>query len=704
MKGRKQSYSELQKENEVLRVRLSEAEELTRAISNNEIDAVIVNGDDGEQIFTLRGAEHSYRVLVETMNEGAVTLVTESGHDIFYCNQKFAAMLKMPLEQVIGASLRRFIAPEDLPVWDALIRQSASGRSRSEIQLRAADGTYVPVLLSFSVLQSDEISGLCLVATDLTEQKEIVAAEKLARSILEQAAEAIIVCNAEGRIIRASRQAQQLCGGLLLDEHFDQALRLRLVGSDQPGECEDEERYFSLSAVLRGEACRGIEVIFTCGAQPSCHLLANAGPLIGDDRRIVGCVVTLTDITDRKQAEAERELSLAREKAAREAAEAANRSKDEWLTVVSHELRNPLNAILGYTRLLRAGPVDAQQIKHCTEIVERSARAQLQLIEDLLDTARVVSGKLKLEIQPLNLASVVEKAVEVIYPAADAKSIQLLVAINDDAGQITGDPERLQQVVWNLLSNAVKYTPQGGHVELRLERAASHIEITVHDTGKGIGADFLPHIFDRFSQSDSSSTRRHGGLGLGLALVKHLVELHGGTIQASSTGEGKGASFTVCLPVRAVYTPTDEDEPDRLSIDGLCGVTPLAGVRALVVDDEAEARELLTFSLRQYGAQVTAAASAEEAMSILQDAEATWPDVLISDISMPDADGYHLIRRLREWEHHAGERQAILPAIALTAYSRTEDRLRALMNGFQMHIAKPVEPVELVMVIRTLTR
>jgi PAS domain S-box-containing protein len=691
------------KENEELRASLAEAEEVLQALRGSEVDAVIVSGAGGEKIFTLEGAEHPYRVLVETMNEGAATLISSTGHDVFYCNQRFAAMLRAPLEQVIGASITHFIAPDDLPAFEECLAQASSGERRCEMTLRAADGSRVPVLLSFSSLRQEGAEGVCLVATDLTEQKEIVAAEKLARSILEQAAEAIVVCDAEGRVIRASRQAQVLCGGALLKDKFEQSLRLRLV-KEHPSapECQsDDGEYFSLDNVLGGEDCRGVEVSFTPpGGQP-CYLLANAGPLVGDDQRILGCVVTLTDITERKRAGAERDQLLARERAARESAEAANRSKDEWLAVVSHELRSPLNAILGYSRILRTARADTQQTRHCSEVIERSAKTQLQLIEDLLDTARIISGKLRLEIQPVNLVSVIERALEVIRPAAEAKQINLIPLLDREAGQITGDSERLQQVVWNLLSNSVKYTPQGGSVEVRLARVASHIEVTVSDTGKGISADFLPHIFDRFSQNDSSSARRHGGLGLGLALVKHLTELHGGTIEAASAGEGLGTTFTVCLPVRAVYTPTDEDEQRELALEGISETQPLAGIRALVVDDEPEARELLSYSLTQYGARVQTASSAAEALNLLKQSKGALPDILISDVSMPEQDGYSLIQKVREWERSEG-RSRMLPAVALTAFSRTEDRLRALMNGFQMHVAKPVEPVELVLVIKSL--
>jgi CheY-like chemotaxis protein/nitrogen-specific signal transduction histidine kinase len=387
------------------------------------------------------------------------------------------------------------------------------------------------------------------------------------------------------------------------------------------------------------------------------------------------------------------------ERQARRQAEEANRMKDEFLALVSHELRSPLNAILGYAALLRYCGLDAQKIKHAAEVIERSGKAQAQLIDDLLDTARIISGKLRLEVGPVDLVSVIQQAVQTIRPAADAKGILLETDLPSEIGQITGDPVRLQQVVWNLLSNAVKFTPRGGRVEARLERVDPYICIAVSDTGKGVSPDFLPYIFDRFSQADASSAKRYGGLGLGLALVKYLVELHGGTIEAASAGEGQGATFKVTLPVRAVATPLGE-----------AGVAPipvkssgeLAGVRALVVDDEDDARKLIGTALTQYGADVVAVSSAEEAYTLITATPLQGRlDVIVTDIGMPGEDGYSLIRRVREWERARG---AHIPAVALTAYGQVEDRVRALNAGFQMHLAKPVEPAELAAVITSLIR
>ena len=427
----------------------------------------------------------------------------------------------------------------------------------------------------------------------------------------------------------------------------------------------------------------------------------HASPIRNTRGAIVGGVAVVVDITDRKRAEQEREQLLEKEKAARAEAQAANQSKDEFLTLVSHELRSPLNSILGYARLLRAETANVAQIKHLVGIIERNGRIQLQLIEDLLDTARIISGKLELEVQPVDLVAVITTAIDVVRPAAQAKGISVISNLDSLAGQITGDPERLQQVVWNLLSNAIKFTPEGGRVEITLKRADPHIAIVVRDTGKGIEPDFLPHIFERFRQSDMSSTRRVGGLGLGLSLVKHLVELHGGTIEAESMGAGQGAIFTVRLPLRAVYTAPPEDRK-VLATTLSAGAVSLAGLRALIVDDEEEVRTLLTLTLQSYGARAQAVASGKEALELLagQTPDERF-DALLCDIAMPEEDGYTVMRKVRSLPPDKG---GAIPAIALTAYGRTEDRVRALHAGFQMHIAKPVEPDELAVVILSLIK
>lgn len=403
-------------------------------------------------------------------------------------------------------------------------------------------------------------------------------------------------------------------------------------------------------------------------------------------------------ITAREDALRLRDELLHREHTARKEAEMANRSKDEFLATVSHELRTPLNAILGWAHMLRASALDPTTQTRALETIERNARSQAQLIEDILDVSRIVTGKLRLDVRPVDLPAVVEDAIDAVRPAADAKGIRIETILDPRAGPVSGDPNRLQQVVWNLVNNAVKFTEKDGRVQVRLQRANSHIEIVVSDTGQGIATDFLPYVFDRFKQADATSTRRHGGLGLGLAIVRHLVEMHGGTVRADSPGEGAGATFTVQLPLMIVKTSRrDRERVHPVASDYAPpteqGVPSLEGLRLLIVDDEPDTLAMLCVILGELQAEVKCCASATEALRLLEE----WkPDVLISDIEMPGEDGYQLIRKVRA---RGEERGGQVPAVALTAYARSEDRMRALSAGYQMHLAKPFEPAELAVVI-----
>jgi len=405
------------------------------------------------------------------------------------------------------------------------------------------------------------------------------------------------------------------------------------------------------------------------------------------------------DITARKRAEQDRETFLLREQEARREAETANRLKDEFLATVSHELRTPLNAILGWIRMLNSGKLDSETAARAIEVIERNARAQAQLIEDLLDISRIITGKLRLDIRPVDLAAVVAAAADAVRPAADAKDIQLDLSEDTLIGTVSGDPDRLQQVIWNLLSNAVKFTPNGGRVEVRAERAGAMAQVSVTDTGEGISPGFLPYVFDRFLQADGTLTRRHGGLGLGLAIVRHLIEMHGGTVHATSDGEGRGATFALKLPLRVSRNLEMPGPglriPARQRTASAAGESELAGLNVIVVDDDAETREMLTRFLDQFGAAVTACASAREAFAAI---EQRSPDILISDIAMPDEDGYTFISRIRAFEHTGGR----VPAIALTAHVRIEDRMRSLSAGFDMFVPKPLEMDELLAAITSL--
>jgi len=413
--------------------------------------------------------------------------------------------------------------------------------------------------------------------------------------------------------------------------------------------------------------------------------------------QVIQC--NIRDITDRKRAEKEHKLLLQSCETAHAEADTANRIKDEFLATLSHELRTPLTSILGWSKLLADGTLDEPASKRALETIVRNARAQRQLIDDLLDISRIITGKLRLDVRPVELAQIIESVVDGMRPAADARNIHLQTTLDSLTSPISGDPERLQQIIWNLLTNAIKFTPKGGRVQVRFERIESHVEITISDTGQGISPELLPHIFDRFRQFDSSSTRRHSGLGLGLSIVRQLVELHGGTVEAESPGEGEGTTFKVILPMISVHRELSDVRWTRPLIESnpLTDRQPsLKGLRVLVVDDEPDARELIRVVLTGRDAEVVVAGSSVEALAEI---ERQRFDVLVSDIGMPLMDGYALISKIRLLPAERGGR---IPAVALTAYAGVEDRMRALSAGYQIHIPKPVEPAELTTVVAKL--
>jgi PAS domain S-box-containing protein len=420
--------------------------------------------------------------------------------------------------------------------------------------------------------------------------------------------------------------------------------------------------------------------------------------LRGREGRPRGLLKILRDTTLQKQSEQELQSLLRREKLAREQFEVANRVKDEFLATISHELRTPLNAILGWVVMLRGGSLTKEKAAQALETIERAARSQNKLIEDLLDASRILMDKLRIEFRPLDPQAVIEATLEAVRPAAEMKKIRLEAYFEPEIGIIYSDADRLAQIVWNVVGNSIKFTPQGGQIKLNLKRLDSHLELVVSDTGIGIEADFLPLIFDRLRQADSSSTRTQGGLGLGLSIVRHIIELHGGIIRAESPGRGQGTTFRIQLPL---IPPGVIDTTTQTIVHAEEGISKewiprLDGVRVLVVDDEADAREIIVTLLNETGAEVKAVGGADEALSVF----AKWQaDVLISDIAMPGKDGYALIKEIRARESGS---DGPFPAVALTAYARDKDRLRALAAGFQAHVAKPLEPAELLTVVASL--
>jgi signal transduction histidine kinase/ActR/RegA family two-component response regulator len=418
--------------------------------------------------------------------------------------------------------------------------------------------------------------------------------------------------------------------------------------------------------------------------------LSTKVPYRNEVGEVIGLIGIANDISDRIQIERDRERILQQEQAAREAAERANRIKDEFLAVVSHELRTPLNPILGWAQLLQRGKLDAEKTEKALATIERNAQLQSQLIDDLLDISRILRGKLSLNMLPVDLKSVILSALETVHLAAEAKSIHIQTELSPDVIAVVGDAGRLQQVIWNLLSNAVKFTPREGKITVSLALADTHAQIQVIDTGKGIHPDFVPHVFEHFRQEDGAITRQFGGLGLGLAIVKQIVELHGGLVFAHSLGEGQGAIFTVQIPLAPAVAelPTPEAALDS-TLD-------LQGLHILVVDDEPDSRDFVAFVLEESGAIITSVGSAAEA---LQAIERLTPDVIVSDIGMPEMDGYSLMQKIRV-QLPASQ----VPAVALTAYAGEFDRVAAIAAGFQQHIPKPVKPQQLVMAINSLRK
>lgn len=543
--------SDAQQPRSSLQARLHEAEELLRAIREGEIDALAVYGDGGPQIRTLSGSEHPYRVLVESMSEGAVTLASDGR--ILYANPAFARLFGTTPKEVVGNPMQQYLQTEDVPMFSALLLRGVESSSKGEVRLLAS-GAAVPVLMSFSTLEMEGPRCVCGVITDLREQKR-------------------------------NQESQ-----------------------------------------------------------------------------------------------------------------AANQAKDIFLATLSHELRTPLSAILGWVGLLRESKTP-QMVQRAVEVIERNAQAQAKLIDDILDMSRIISGKVALEMRIINIVAIVKAAIDSLRLAVEAKGIRLSAAYEIDAAWVLGDTERLQQVVWNLLSNALKFTPRGGAVEVKITGDEHTLRVTISDTGRGIEPDFLPFVFDPFRQADGSTTRRHGGLGLGLAIVRNLVEMHGGSVTATSAGEGKGSAFTVHLPRAVLSAPAPHPGVAGREVGMEAEERPpLHGLHVLVVDDQPDTLAFIALSLQKQGARVSTANSATEALSSLSHDP---PDVLISDIAMPDDDGYFLIHKLRASEA-ARPTDLPLPAIALTAFARHSDAEDALNAGFQRHLAKPVDISLLVTTVSSL--
>ena len=532
--------------------------------------------------------------------------------------------------------------------------------------------------------------GAVLVFRDITERRRGEQARMRLAGIVDSSEDAIISKSLEGIITSWNNSAERMFG-YTPEEAIGKSIVMII-----PPELREEETMI-LGRLRRGERIEHFETVRVTKTGKRINLSLTVSPVRNKQGEIIGASKIARDITDKVGAERELTRLLASERAARERAEAASRAKDEFVAMISHEIRSPLNAILGWSHMLRQGALDKTATANALESIERNARAQAQLVSDLLDVSRVITGKLRINARPVDIMNSVESALESVHPAAEAKQITIDVQREPYATVVTGDADRLQQVFWNLLSNAVKFTPRQGHVSVKIARTNSYLEVAVSDSGTGIPEDFLPYIFERFTQADTTSARRHAGLGLGLSIARHIVELHGGTIAAESAGEGKGATFRITLPVRALHPQEVDSAQTAVPVDTIANEIMLNGLRIMVVDDEDETRELLKMMLSSHGAEVLAAASGTEALAQIDECQ---PGIIVSDIGMPVMDGYMFMKRVRALDSE----QRSVPAIALTAYARAEDRLRALAAGFQMHVPKPVEASELVMVIASLVR
>ncbi len=646
-----------------------------------------------------------FRLLVESVKDYAIFMLDAQGH-VTTWNAGAERIKGYTTQDIIGKHFSTFYPPAAVarghPEYELRVA-TAEGRFEEEGWRMRKDGSLFWANVVITALRDERgvLVGFGKVTRDLTQRREheqsLRQSEERFRLLVEGVREyAIFMLDPNGIVVTWNAGAARMKGyeaSEIIGQHFSRFYPTDVAESGWP---EHELQVATSEGRFVDEGWR----MRKDGSRFWAHVTITA--LRDEDGRLRGFAKLTRDVTERKRAEnleahgAQREEMLEAERSARMEAQRAARMKDEFLATLSHELRTPLNAILGWTQLLRMP--QAQQkvdLQRALEVIERNARAQVQLVDDLLDLSRILAGQVRLDVQRLALIDVVSAAIESAGPGAAAKGVRLEKILDPRGSMVSGDPGRLQQVVWNLLSNAIKFTPKGGRVQVLLERVNSHVEISVSDNGIGIPLTFLPHVFERFSQKDAAAGRQHGGLGLGLAISKQLVELHGGSIQAESRGEGHGARFVVKLPLLVLQEaapdksrvhPTHPTDADNVLLPSL------NGLQVLVVDDEADARELVGRILENQGARVIAAGSGEEALRQIQ---LSRPDVLVSDVGMPGMDGYQLMRSIRATE----EKGKRLPALALTAFARAEDRKRAILAGYQSHLAKPFDTAELVLMV-----
>jgi PAS domain S-box-containing protein len=657
----------------------------------------------------LRLSEQRFRLLVESVRDYAIFMLDPNGY-IQTWNAGAERFKGYCADEIIGQHFSRFYPPEalarGLPAHELKVAAANASFEDEGWRLRK-DGSqfWANVVITALRAPDGELVGYAKVTRDLSlrrnHEEELRRSEERFRLLVEGVADyAIFMLDVNGKVATWNVGAQRIKGYTseeIIGQHFS------VFYPPQTQEIGWPDHELQMATAQGSFVDEGWRV-----RKDGSKLWANVTitALRDDSGRLVGFAKLTRDLTERKRVEAaalasrEQDDILDAERNARMEAQRATRAKDEFLTTLSHELRTPLSAIMGWTQiLLRDDAALAPNHKKAIQVIDRNARAQVQLINDLLDLSRIMSGKLRLELRQVALSDIVQAAVDSARPSAEAKDIRLKVMLDPVQTIVGGDSDRLQQVVWNLLTNAIKFTPKGGQIHVLLQRVNSHLELSVSDTGIGIPATFLPHVFDRFSQRDSSTTRTHGGLGLGLAICKQLLELHGGSIRATSQGEGKGSTFFVNLPVSIVQLEDERAErihPTAGSFSAEHGKLPdLTGIHVYVLDDEPDARDLLQRVLQSAGAQVTSFASADEAMKALQLGR---PRVIVSDIGMPVMDGYQFMRLLRANEAKTDR----IPALALTAFARAEDRKKALLAGYQAHLAKPFDVAELILLVSDL--
>jgi len=655
-----------------------------------------------------RDSEERFRLLVESVRDYAIFMLDPKGNVLTW-NPGAERFKGYRSDEIIGSHFSRFYPPEAIAKGvpeDDLRRAAADGSMEDEGWRVRKDGSMFWANVVITAMRNDrgELIGYAKLTRDQTQRRNHEEALRLSeerfRLLVEGVSDyAIFMLDVNGRVASWNVGAQRIKGYTaddIIGQHFSVFYPRQVVESGWP---EHELREAAKTGRFVDTGWRVRKDGSTFWANVTITAMRD------ETGKLLGFAKLTRDLTERRRAEAmevasqQREEILDAERTARMTAQRATKLKDEFLATLSHELRTPLSAILGWTQvLLKANAGSAVDQRRAIEVIDRNARAQVQLIDDLLDLSRIMTGKLRLDLRQIAILDVVRAAIDSAAPAAAAKDIRLISLLDPGRAVVNGDASRLQQVVWNLLTNAIKFTPRGGQVQVLLQRVNSHIELSVSDTGIGIPASFLPQVFERFSQRDGSSTRTHGGLGLGLAICKQLVELHGGTIRAASPGEGLGATFSVDLPVSIMQVESERQRthPTAELPEGEATALPrLDGVHAFIVDDEPDARDLLQRVLHDQGATVTAFETADAALAAVA---VSRPTVLVSDVGMPGMDGYQMMRTLRANE----SRESRIPALALTAFARAEDRKRALVAGFQAHLAKPFDVAELVLLVADL--